>query len=127
MRKGQKIALKAKIEEFSEGEAGTGQREEPEGPALLGLRVEQLTPEIAKYFGLSETSGLVIAEVDSDSPAAEAGLRPGDLIYEVDQVPVKDLKTFNQKMKTYKPGDTILFLIKREDSTLYLTLKVGKE
>ena len=125
MRKGQKILLNVKIEEFSEEQAR--QKEESEGTALLGLRVEQLTPEIAKYFKLSETSGLVIVEVAPGSPAAEAGLRSGDLIYEVDQVPAKDLKTFNQKMQSYKPGDTILFLVKRQDSTLYLTLKIGKE
>jgi len=125
MRKGQKIVLNVKIEEFSEEQAA--QRVEPEGTALLGLRVEQLTPEIAKYFGLSETTGLVIVEVAPGSPAAEAGLQPGDLIYEVDQIQVKDLKTFNQRMKSYKSGDTVLLLVKRQDSTLYLTLKVGKE
>lgn len=125
MRKGQKIVLNVKIEEFSEEQAE--QRQEPEVTDLLGLRVEQLTPEIAKYFGLSQTTGLVIVEVAPNSPAAEAGMQPGDLIYEVDQAPTKDLKTFNQKMESYKPGDTILFLIKRQDSTLYLTLKVGKE
>jgi serine protease Do len=62
--------------------------------------------------------------VDGSSPAGEAGLRPGDIILELDQGPVKDAADFHKKLNRYKEGDTILFLIKRGDSTLYVTLKV---
>ncbi|UCG65221.1 MAG: DegQ family serine endoprotease [Deltaproteobacteria bacterium] len=92
----------------------------------LGLTVREITPELARNFGLSEASGVVVVQVQNNTPAQEAGLAPGDIILEMDQVPVKDLKQFNQMIGAYKVGDTILFLVKRRGSTLYLTLKVAE-
>jgi serine protease Do len=92
----------------------------------LGMTVEELTPELAEKLGQSETAGLVVVQVDDDTPAAEAGVRPGDIILEVDQTPMKGLSQFEQKIKSYKAGDTILFLIRRGSAALYLTLKVLK-
>ncbi len=51
---------------------------------------------------------------------------PGDFILEVDQITVQDLEEFYDKIQDYKEGDTILFLVKRDDATIYLTLKVEK-
>jgi len=79
---------------------------------------------LAKDLGLPETEGLVIVQVDGSSPAAEAGLRPGDIILELDQRLVKDPADFLKRIERYKEGDTLLFLIKRGDSTLYVTVKV---
>jgi len=42
----------------------------------------------------------------------------------MDKAPLKDLEKFQKKIQDYKKGDTILFLVKRGDVTLYLTLKV---
>ena len=89
----------------------------------LGMTVEEITPELKRHFGLSETSGLVVVQVEAGTPAAEAGMRPGDLILEVDQVRMKDVSQFSRMIETYKAGDTILFLVKRRGATLYLTLK----
>jgi S1-C subfamily serine protease len=88
--------------------------------------VEELTPQLARNFGLSEKSGLVVVRVVANSPAEEAGIMPGDFILEVDQITVKDLEEFYDKIQDYKEGDTILFLVKRDDATIYLTLKVEK-
>ncbi len=123
IRKGQTKSLQVKIGELEEGEQPQEVGKAKTEPNL-GMNVEQLTPEIARYFGFSETSGLVVVEVAADSPAAEAGVQPGDIILEVDQVPIKDLAQFKRKIGSYKPGDTVLFLIKRQGVTIYLTLKV---
>ena len=56
--------------------------------------------------------------------SSEAGIRPENIILEVDKIPVKDLEQFYQKIQAYKAGDTVLFLVKRSESTLYLSLKV---
>jgi serine protease Do len=92
----------------------------------LGITLKELTPELARNFGLSETSGLVVVQVERNSPAAVVGMRPGDIILEIDQEPVKDLEQFIDKIKNYKVGDTILFLTKRRGVTLYMTLKIGQ-
>jgi len=123
MRKGVKKTLQVKLGELKEEkEASAMEKAKPK----LGLTVEEITPEVARNYGLSETSGLVITQVEGNSPAEEAGLKSGDIILEIDQEPVKDVAQFNEKIEKYKEGDTILFLIKRQEATLYLTLKVWK-
>ena len=121
IRKGKKKTFKVKIAELKE-ERET--EEVSEAKPNLGMTVEELTPELARNLGLSETTGLVVARVEKGSPAEEAGLRPRDIIVEVDQVEPTDLEEFHRKIEGYKIGDTILFLIRREHTTLYLTLKV---
>ncbi|MFO7970381.1 MAG: PDZ domain-containing protein [Desulfobacterales bacterium] len=56
--------------------------------------IQKITPELAKQYDLPESSRLIIVKVENNSPAAEADLREGDIILEVDQTPVKRLATF---------------------------------
>ena len=121
IRIGKKEHFQVQIEELKEErEAQVVSEARPN----LGLTVREITPELARNFGLSEASGVVVVQVQNNTPAQEAGLAPGDIILEMDQVPVKDLEQFNQMIGAYKVGDTILFLVERRGSTLYLTLKV---
>jgi len=121
IRKGKEKIFQIKVGELKEDK-------EPgaivEAIPNFGMRVEEITPEIAKHLGISETSGLVIVQVEVNTPASEAGFKPGDIILELDQTPIKNLKHFNEKLLDYKAGATILFLIKREGTTLYLTMKI---
>ncbi len=125
VRKGKLRDVEVKVGELAE--EGTAAVSQAETRPELGMAVETLTPELAKQFGLSETSGVVIAQVQRGTPAGEAGLRPGDLILEVDQSTVRTVEDLNRSLKDYKTGDTILFLVKRGGSTLYLTLKIYGE
>ena len=121
IRKGQKNALQVEVGELKEeGEAPAVAEAEPN----LGLTLKEITPELAKNFRLSETTGLVVVQVEANSPAAEAGIAPGDIILEVDQASVRTLGEFNRKMSSYGAGDTVLLLINRRGSTLYITLKI---
>ncbi|MEE4112566.1 MAG: PDZ domain-containing protein [Desulfobacteraceae bacterium] len=61
-----------------------------------------------------------------DGPAADAGILPGDIILEVNQEAVKNLGEFSRKIKDAKAGDTILLLINRKGTTLFLTLQNRK-
>ena len=92
----------------------------------LGIQVQGITPEMAKNYGLPRTSGVIIVEVDNGSPAAEAGLAAGDIIVEIDKQPVKDVKTLNSLLAGVKEGYTILFLIDRGGTTIFVTLNVKK-
>lgn len=121
MRQGQKKRLEVKIEELKEEREAAVVSEKK---AKLGMIVKEITPELASNLGLSDKSGLVVVEVEDGSPAATAGFIPGDIIVEVDQQVVKKLQEYERKVETYKAGDTVLFLIKRQGSTLFLTVKV---
>jgi serine protease Do len=120
-RKDRKESLQVKVGELKEDEKlqSTG-----EAPGLLGMTLEELTEESAKRYGLSESSGILVVQVEQNSPAAEAGILRGDIILEMDQNPVKGLQEFRRKAKEYGKGETLLLLIKRKDATIYVTLKV---
>jgi serine protease Do len=121
IRKGREKELRVKIGELKEEKEGKIESQEKPD---LGMSVEELSPELARRLGLSETTGLVVVNVQPHSPASEAGLRQGDVILEIDQVPVRDLDEFDEKMNAYDGGATILLLVKRNKTTIYLTLKL---
>ncbi len=88
----------------------------------LGLTVQNITPEIARGLGLEEASGVVVTEVTSGSPAAEGGLRKGDVIQEVNRQPVENIEDFGRTIEEAKSQESILFLIRRGESSLFLTV-----
>ena len=76
-----------------------------------------------RKVGLSKEKGVLISDVEAESVGAEAGLRRGDLVMEVDgNIPTvaSELRTLLSKLK---PNAPVLLLIKRGDSTIFLTLK----
>jgi serine protease Do len=89
----------------------------------LGLTVEALDLEKAKKFKLKEEEGLVVTEVAKDSPAARAGLQPGDLIREVNQQPVSSLEDYGRSLGTPLSGGIDLFLVKRGTAFLYVAVR----
>ncbi|SPD73220.1 putative periplasmic serine endoprotease DegP-like [uncultured Desulfobacterium sp.] len=121
IRDGEKKSFKMTVEELKDV---TEQAEAKEPQIELGMTVEELNTQLARKLGVSQTSGLVVLDVERDSAAAEAGITRGDIIVEVDQVEVKDISKFHSMIRDFKKGETILFLVKRADSTVYLTLKV---
>jgi serine protease Do len=90
----------------------------------LGMSVKEVSPELSRRYSLDREEGLVVVRVASSSPAAEAGIRPGDVILEVDRRAVRDLADYEEMIGEYEEGDTILFLIRRGGNTLYLTVTV---
>ena len=54
----------------------------------LGLRVDTITPEIAKALRLESIKGVIVSQVAADGPAAEAGIRRGDVVREINRHPV---------------------------------------
>ena len=90
----------------------------------LGLGVQDLTPEIAAALRITDKQGVLITGVDPNSPAAEAGLRKGDLILEFNQKPVRGTKDFLNEVKKLKAKSMVSFFIKREGRTRFYGLKL---
>jgi serine protease Do len=123
MRGNQRMNLQIKTEELKEeAEAAPSGEARPN----LGMEVQEITPEMAKNYGLLRTSGVIIVQIESGSPAAEAGLSPGDIIVEIDKKQIDSVMTFNRLLEGVKEGDTILFLIDRGGTTIFVTLNVKK-
>ncbi|NLD35508.1 MAG: DegQ family serine endoprotease [Desulfatiglans sp.] len=93
----------------------------------LGMSIEALTEEKARRYGIADSEGILVLDVEYNSPAAEAGLRQGDIILEVDRIKIKTENDFEAKLKSYRPGDKLLLLVKRGKSQIYTTLRVSKD
>jgi serine protease Do len=85
----------------------------------LGITVQNITPEIAKGLGLKKDTGVVVTGVEPGSPAANAGIQTGDVIREVNRIPVKDIDDFAQKIEKVKDQDNILLFLQRGQNNLY--------
>jgi Do/DeqQ family serine protease len=72
----------------------------------LGAKLQPVTPEIADSMGLKRPAGALIASVGAASPAARAGLQPGDLIVSVDGQAVDDPNAFDYRFGTKPLGGT---------------------
>ena len=93
----------------------------------LGLTVQNLTPQMAERMGLKEARGIVITAVEPQSSAAGAGLRPGDIVLEVNRQSISDAGAFKKIVDAAKPDDNLLFLVRRGESNMFLVLKPGSD
>jgi serine protease Do len=89
----------------------------------LGLRVQRITPEAARRLGLGSTKGVLVVEVQPGSPADQVGLQPADVIREVNQRPVNNVKDFERVARQGRRGDRILLLVQRGDNAVFFALK----
>ena len=121
MRDGERKKLQVKVGEMEE--TAVAQVETPTGPAVFGLRAQNLTPDLAQQLGVENAEGVVISEVEPGSPAAQAGLRRGDVIVELDRKPVRDVDDLTARLGS--ADDSVLMLISRGDASLFVPMKRG--
>ncbi|MDI3543608.1 MAG: serine protease DegQ [Candidatus Atribacteria bacterium] len=89
----------------------------------LGLEVEEITSDLAEKYALREKSGVVVVGIKAGGPADDAGLRPGDVILEVNREEIKDLNDWRAAINKIEPGETVLLLISRGGQTYFVPLK----
>ncbi len=88
--------------------------------ALFGIHVQELTSEIADQLGYTGDTGVIIASVDSGSPAADIGLKRGDLIKEINRQPVESMADYQKATASIAKDDTLLLLVRRGNNTYYV-------
>jgi len=79
----------------------------------LGLVVEPMGPELAERLKLPASRGVVVTEVDPESAAAKAGLRPGDVVLEINREAVDDMAAFRKLVAEAKPGERMRLYVHR--------------
>ncbi|MDH3494540.1 MAG: DegQ family serine endoprotease [Acidobacteriota bacterium] len=89
----------------------------------LGVSVQPISPELASRFRIpDEVRGLVITDVDPKGPAAEAGLRPGFVIVEVNRQIVESIGDMRKALESSGDG-AVLLLISRQGQTAFVTVR----
>lgn len=88
----------------------------------LGITIQDITPELANAYGLSENEGVIINSVEPNSPADAAGLRKGDIIKEIDRKPIVSSREYFDVIGDAQDKN-ILMLLKRGRSSLWVVVK----
>ena len=91
---------------------------------LLGLQVQDITEELAESLKLQGLEGVLVSDVVAGNPASEAGIRRGDVISEMNRSPVKNIGDYQNLLASVKKESSVLFLIKRGGTTIYIAVKV---
>jgi len=91
----------------------------------LGIRVSELTPEIVRRYNINEADGIIVTNVESESQGAQAGVRVGDIIKEINHQPIETIKDYKKEIKKLKKGDSVLMFIKRINAG-YVIVKLTK-
>ncbi|MDC7788668.1 Do family serine endopeptidase [Rhodoplanes sp. TEM] len=92
----------------------------------IGVQIQPVTADIADSLGLKAEQGALVAEPQSGSPAAKAGIRSGDVITAVNGEPVKDARTLARTIGTMAPGASVKLDVFRKGKTETMTLTLGE-
>jgi serine protease Do len=92
----------------------------------MGILPQELTPDMAKAFGIPNSKGVAIAHVEPDSPASRAGIKVEDVITAINNNPVDDVNAFRLQIAGFEPGTTVNLKVARSGQTLNVPVKLGE-
>jgi serine protease Do len=92
----------------------------------IGVQIQAITPELADSLGLTNVKGALVAESQKNTPAAEAGVRAGDVITAVDGEAVAGPKELSRKIGSMRPNESVKLDIVRDGKMQTLNVKLGE-
>ena len=92
----------------------------------LGIEIQPVTQELADSFGVKKAEGALIAKIQNDSPAAGAGLKPGDIVIAVDGASVADPKELSRRIAGLGPKKTVDLTVLRDGASKNVQATLGK-
>jgi serine protease Do len=124
LRDGKEQSVKVQLTERKDAEP-TAKATTPETDEL-GIRAVDLTPDVARRFGIDENEkGVLVAAVKTGSKADQAGLQQGDIVKEVNRAAVQSVSELRAEFGKAKSGDSVPLLVKR-GTTGFTVIKVTK-
>ena len=94
--------------------------------AYLGVQLGRLTPQVSRALGVPVETGAVIETVVEDAPAADAGLRPGDVIVEAAGERVEHVEDVLSVLRRTDPGDSLKLRTVRGSERRDVSVRVGQ-
>lgn len=93
--------------------------------AVLGIRIQEINPELVEKEELKESEGIYVAEVMDNGAAADAGIKKGDVITSIDKVRIKNFGVLQGELARHTPGEKVQVTVDRKgkNETFTVTLK----
>jgi serine protease Do len=92
----------------------------------LGVNIQEVTPELAKSFGLKDNKGALVSQVLPNSPAEKAGIEQGDVILQFDGKDVSDSKELPRIVASTPVGKSVMVKIARDGKVTDRQVKLGE-
>ncbi|MDE2353712.1 MAG: PDZ domain-containing protein, partial [Betaproteobacteria bacterium] len=92
----------------------------------IGVEVQDLTPELAESFRLDKPVGALISAILKGGPAEKAGIRPGDILIEINGTPIADSQDMLNRVAALKPAQNAKIRVLRNRQSQVFTVLVGK-
>ena len=127
LRDGKERVFTIKLIEHPENEKIEESTDKLKAEEELGIEVSEITDQLRNRFKINAPGGVIIVRVARGSLASEAGLRPGDVILEVNGDAVGGLDEYQEALEEHGLKGTLLFLVERGGRTIYLGVKTGRE
>ena len=127
IRDGERMTIPVTLGELEDDDAARIASLEPSGvEELLGIQVEAITDDMARELRTHDERGVVVTDVADQSPAATAGIQPGDIIREVNRRTVENLDAYEDATAALEEDEPVLLLLERRGNHLYVALRPEK-
>jgi predicted metalloprotease with PDZ domain len=97
------------------------------GRGRLGFAALPISPELRQHLGAPADRGVLVDQVQPDSPAARAGVKVGDIVLDVDSAPATSANDILSALSDRKTGDTVPIVVARGASRVPLTAKLDTD
>lgn len=96
------------------------------GPRKLGIEYMEMGEQLAAFFKLTEKTGVLVTAVDTDGPAAKAGMKAGDLILRFDGDSIKDAEDLRDAVADAEAGQEVTVAVQRDGRSVDLKVTLAK-
>jgi len=93
----------------------------------LGVVIQDVTKDLAETFGLKEAKGILVSEVQKDSPADKAGIENGDVLMNLDGKELKDVTDLRNRVAMIPPGTKADLEVIRDGQKKHISVEIGKQ